>query len=148
MRDASIDSTWATMNPLKGHSSWSRRFEHLGKAFQLLERSLAITPTTDMDELAIIKSYEMAFELSWKLMKDYLAEEGVIATTPRDAIKGAYAAELIQDGEQWLKALKDRNLTAHTYNEEVAEEVIASIRAIYFPMLRQFRDEMAREAGR
>lgn len=51
-------------------------------------------------------------------MKDYLEDQGFIdIKSPREAIKKAFEASLITDGHNWLKALEDRNLTSHIYDE-------------------------------
>ncbi len=43
--------------------------------------------------------------------------------------------ELLEDVHDWIDALVDRMLTAHTYNEETAKKVYESIKNIYFPLL-------------
>ncbi len=58
-------------------------------------------------------------------MNDYLEEQGLNELKyPREVIKTAFQSELIEDGHIWLKALTDRNLTSHTYNETIADEVV------------------------
>ena len=79
----------------------------------------------------------MAFELSWKLLKDYEEAEGFIVKSPRDAIKQAFQSEFISQGHDWIDALDDRNLTTHTYNEATAVAVEKKIREKYFPCLQQ-----------
>jgi len=44
--------------------------------------------------------------------------------------------ELIGDGEKWLEGLQNRNLTAHTYDEKIANKVVGNIRNTYFPELK------------
>jgi nucleotidyltransferase substrate binding protein (TIGR01987 family) len=68
----------------------------------------------------LIQFFEITFELAWKLLKDYEEIEGLIAKTPRAAIKQAFQSGLISNGHDWIDALQDRNLTSHTYNEETA----------------------------
>ncbi|MFL0194473.1 HI0074 family nucleotidyltransferase substrate-binding subunit [Clostridium sp. WILCCON 0269] len=57
--------------------------------------------------------FEIAFELSWKLMKDYLEAQELYTKSPRETIKQAYQIGLIDDGHVWIDALADRNLTIH-----------------------------------
>lgn len=76
-------------------------------------------------------------------MKDYLEEQGFIdIKSPLDSIKKSFKIELIKDGEVWLKALVDRNLAAHTYEESFADEIDMLIRAQYYKLLKDFRDTM------
>lgn len=90
-----------------------------------------------MDELqraGLVQFFEMTFELAWKMMKDYLTEQGFQnIRSPREAIKKCFEIELLERADIWLQGLEDRNLTAHTYNEKTAEEVDSMIREIYFP---------------
>lgn len=88
-----------------------------------------------IERAGMIQFFEMTFELAWELLKDYQEEEGFIVKSPRDAIKQAFQYQLIKNGQVWLEALKDRNLTVHTYQEETAVEVENKIKTVYFPML-------------
>jgi nucleotidyltransferase substrate binding protein (TIGR01987 family) len=85
----------------------------------------------------------MTFELSWKTLKDYLNEIGYEeVNSPRSAIKKAFEIGIIADGHLWLKALEDRNLTAHTYEEETAIEVERLIRESYYPMVLELQSKL------
>jgi len=79
--------------------------------------------------------FERAFELGWKVLKDYLEGEGFSVASPRDAIKQAFQSGLLADDHVWIEALKDRNLTVHTYEEKIAAAVEQKIRKAYFPAL-------------
>jgi nucleotidyltransferase substrate binding protein (TIGR01987 family) len=57
--------------------------------------------------------------------------------SPREAIKQAFQAGIIEDGHTWMNAFEDRNLTVHTYDEDTANEILFSIRNSYFPALQQ-----------
>lgn len=125
---------------MAGHSKdirWKQRFQNFEKAFQLLEKALAIENPSEVELGGIIQFYEMAFELAWKLMKDYLDEQGFQVTTPRQSIKQSFQIGLIADGHVWIDALVDRNLTTHTYDEDTAMKVVSKIREAYFPALQQ-----------
>lgn len=116
---------------------WQQRFQNFEKAFLLLERALTIATPSEVERGGIIQFYEMAFELAWKLMKDYLEQLGYTVNSPRDAIKQAFQVGILDDGQLWMDALSDRNLTTHTYDENKAIEVVAKIRTDYFPALQQ-----------
>ena len=66
---------------------WKQRFHNFEKALQLLERGLQLKNPSETERGGIIQFYEMSFELSWKLMKDYLNEEGYNIKSPKQAIK-------------------------------------------------------------
>ncbi len=49
---------------------WKQRFINFEKAFMLLERTLKIKTPSEAEKGGIIQFYEVAFEISWKLIKD------------------------------------------------------------------------------
>ncbi|TVP66608.1 MAG: nucleotidyltransferase [Leptolyngbya sp. LCM1.Bin17] len=114
---------------------WVQRFSNFERTFLLLSRALQIESPSVVERAGLIQFFELAFELAWKLLKDYQELEGFLVKTPRETIKQAYQAELITRGHDWMKALQDRSLMAHTYNEETAIAVATSIRHDYFPLL-------------
>ncbi len=118
---------------------WKQRFQNFDRACALLERTAANPDLSEAERGGLIQFFEMAFELSWKLLKDYLTTEGYEITSPREAIKQAFQSQLIQDGTVWLIALEDRNLTMHTYDEATALRVEKKIREDYFPLLQSLR---------
>ncbi|MDZ7376459.1 MAG: nucleotidyltransferase substrate binding protein, partial [candidate division KSB1 bacterium] len=98
------------------------------------------------ERAGLIQFFEIAFELSWKTMKDYLESLGFLVKTPRETIKQAFQIELISDGETWLRALEDRNLTTHIYDEAFALQIERVIRENYLPIIRQLYDKLQPEA--
>lgn len=124
---------------------WQQRFHNYEKAFLLLERALTIATPTEVERGGIIQFYKMAFKLAWKFMKDYLEHQGYTVNSPRETIKLAFQANILTDGQLWIDALSDRNLTTHTYEEIKAIEVVAKIKADYFPALQQLHRRMGTE---
>ncbi len=122
-----------------------QRFQNYEKAFLLLERALSITAPSEVERGGIIQFYEMTFELAWKLMKDYLELQGYTVSSPRDAIKQAFQATILEEGQLWMDALSDRNQTTQTYDENKAIEVTAKIKSHYFPVLQQLYKRMSAE---
>lgn len=114
---------------------WRQRFENFEKSFLLLKQSLEIENPSVVERAGLIQFFETTFELSWKLLKDYLESQDVNPQFPRDVIKEAFHYEVIADGDIWLTMLGDRNLTVHTYNETKAAEVEEKIRTLFFPAL-------------
>mgnify|MGYP000025225868 FL=1 len=95
----------------------------LEKALQRLEESLAFDLTQPLVVDACIQRFEFSIELTWKTLKKCLAIEGIEANTPRECIQQAYAIHWLDDEAAWLSMLKDRNLTSHTYKEDLALEI-------------------------
>jgi len=76
----------------------------------------------------------LVYELAWNTLKDYLEAQGETDIHgSRDTFRLAFRRGLIEDGETWMDMLKSRTLTAHTYNEEIAEQIVAAVTNRYFP---------------
>lgn len=78
----------------------------------------------------IIQNFEVAYELSWKMMKRWLetniSAESVDGVTRRELFRQAAENRLISDVAQWMKFHALRNETSHTYDNETAKEVSGS----------------------
>jgi nucleotidyltransferase substrate binding protein (TIGR01987 family) len=117
---------------------WQQRFQNFERALRSLEEALAIEQPDVVQRAGLIQFFEITFELAWKLLKDYLEAQGFTEVkSPRAVLKQAFEVELIVEGHQWLQGLQDRNLTAHTYNEETAVLVENLVRQTYYPLLSQ-----------
>jgi len=87
---------------------------------------------SEVERAGMIHFFEITFELSWKLMKDYFEEEGIQEiATPRQIINKAFEIGLIENGHHWLDALEDRNETVHIYDTKISEEIETEIRNVY-----------------
>ena len=118
---------------------WKQRFQNFDKAFKRLADAILIIrkdPDNVLLQAGLIQTYEFTFELAWKTLKDYLEMEGFTVPSPRATLRQAFQCGYIQQGDVWLKALNDRNLTAHTYDDEVAKGVIADIQQTYYFLLK------------
>lgn len=114
---------------------WRQRFENFDRSYQLLARTVGIANPSEAERGGLIQFFETAFELAWKTLKDYLESEGFDTKTPRDTLKQAFQIGLLADGGIWIKMLDDRNLMAHTYDDEESRKVERLIRQDYFPQL-------------
>jgi len=124
---------------------WKQRFANFEKAFQTLERTAAIENPSEAERGGLIQFFEVAFELSWKTLKDYLEAGGYQLNSPREVLKQAFQSEIIRDGHVWIDALDDRNLTTHTYNEETAKKIEQLIRGKYFPAIKALYEKLKPE---
>jgi nucleotidyltransferase substrate binding protein (TIGR01987 family) len=116
---------------------WMQRFANFRNALSNLETALAIPGPDVVQRAGMVHFFEMCFELSWNMAKDYLEAQGFgDLKSPRATLKKAFEIGLISDGSTWLKGLEDRNLTTHIYNERTALEVEGVIRNTYAPLFR------------
>lgn len=106
--------------------------ERLSIARKALDTLLEILgqPRTPIVRDASIQRFEYTFEAVWKAAQLYLrAEESLAAGSPKAAIRISQQVGLLS-GPQARIALEmadDRNLTVHTYNEDLAERICSRI---------------------
>jgi nucleotidyltransferase substrate binding protein (TIGR01987 family) len=112
---------------------WRQRFQNFDKAFKQLKNGLERLDSLDnLAKEGLIQRFEYTLELAWKTLKDYLEANEVITNFPKEVIRQSYKTELIKDGDIWMEMLQNRNLLAHTYDEEVFNISIDKISRIYF----------------
>jgi nucleotidyltransferase substrate binding protein (TIGR01987 family) len=116
---------------------WKQRFDNFDRAFVLLREvcDRGVNSLSQLEKEGSIQRFEVAFELAWKTLRDYLEESGVIVSpvTPRNVIKEAFAAKLLEDAQVWIDMMLHRNLLSHTYDIKVFEAVLRSVAERYFP---------------
>jgi nucleotidyltransferase substrate binding protein (TIGR01987 family) len=86
---------------------------------------------TDLEIDGVIQRFEFTFELTWKFLKEYLYDQGVICNSPKSCLKEAYKLNLIDNEEIWLNMLKDRNLSTHIYDFETSRDIFKKIKELY-----------------
>jgi nucleotidyltransferase substrate binding protein (TIGR01987 family) len=91
---------------------------------------------------ATIRRFYFTFELFWKTMKTFLNKKGVEVYYPKDVLKEAYASHFLEDEAVWRGMIKDRNLTSHTYDEALADEIFNRMK-LYVPVFRQAFDKLS-----
>ncbi|MBI3359035.1 MAG: nucleotidyltransferase substrate binding protein [Nitrospirae bacterium] len=94
-------------------------------------RLLDDCPYSDIVRDATIQRFEFSFELLWKVVKIYLKDVHAIAS---DSPKACFRELRLplnlseKEVELCLKMADDRNLSVHTYSEEMAEKLYKRIR--------------------
>lgn len=86
---------------------------------------------------AAIQRFEFTLEAIWKLAQRYLnIVEGLDIGSPKGVFRACFEVHLLNEAETHtaLQAVLDRNLTVHTYNEELAMQIYHRLPA-YLPVL-------------
>ncbi|MYB96746.1 nucleotidyltransferase [Candidatus Poribacteria bacterium] len=110
-------------------NSFERALERLRAAVKLAEQR----ELSDLEAQGLIQGFEYTHELAWKTLKNFLEAQGIVNLYgSRDTTRTAFRNGLIENGEVWMDMVDKRNLTSHTYDEEVAAEVVRTIRNTYF----------------
>ena len=118
---------------------WKQRFQNFEKAYLLFDEAMQLDRATlsQLEKEGIIQRFEVLIELAWKTLKDYLENEGYDQVkNGKHAIRVAFQDEIITDAENWMETLKKRNLTSHTYNEDILEQTLIFLADIFYPLVR------------
>jgi nucleotidyltransferase substrate binding protein (TIGR01987 family) len=112
------------------------------KALQALKQMLDRPMQDDRGNIdAAIQRFEFTIELFWKLLKRILASKGLDVIYPKDVLQQAYKGSLIDNEQLWIAMLRDRNLTSHTYNEELADQIFKNLYT-YYPELKKTFEQL------
>jgi nucleotidyltransferase substrate binding protein (TIGR01987 family) len=109
-------------------------FDDLGRSLDRLAEALAVHADEPLAVDGTIQRFEFTFELFWKAVRRLLARQGIEANSPKAVLQQAYRLGWLDDEQQWLEVLKDRNLSSHTYKEPLALEIYGRIPAHYAAM--------------
>ena len=125
---------------------WKQRFQNYKKALLTLKKAAELAASrelTDLEKQGVIKGFEFTFELAWNVMKDYLEDQGIAGIIgSKAAIRQSFNKGIIEDGQVWMDMVKDRNLAAHSYDEETAKDLLVAIIDSYHHPLSKFAEKM------
>ena len=108
--------------------------ERYAKAYARLEEVFASDSNPELRRDAAIQRFEFTFELSWSTLKRFFAASGIECRSPKESFTKAFRQNLIDDEAVFLAMISDRNLTSHTYREDIAKDVFGRIQKIYLPL--------------
>jgi len=121
---------------------YNERKQELLTAVRRLEEACA-QPFSSFIRDSVIRRFEFCWELAWKTLRLKLEGDGIAVSTPREAWQQALQAGLIVDGNAWSEAQKMRNLTTHTYDEKLADEVYQFVQRAGLPLFRELAAKVA-----
>jgi len=125
---------------------WIQRFNNFNKAFAQLREAVELAKQrqlSNLEELGLNHTFVYTHEIAWKTLKDFLEERGVgNLYGSRDATREAFKTGLLENGDVWMDMIKSRNLTSHTYNEEVTREIVTATIHSYFDEFSAFQTRM------
>lgn len=126
-----------------------KKYENFVAAFHNLKEIYDyIEPYGNVELTGMVGLFEVCFEQSWKAMKEILEVNGFSegkTGSPRQILKTAYGAGMIEAEELWLKALVSRNNAAHAYNKEIALEIVRDTKEVYFKLFENLAETLKRE---
>jgi len=123
-------------------SKFTHKLRNFERALQRLSEAVEnVDRMTVLEKEGLVQRFEYTLELAWKTLKEYLEEEGIVAKSPKNVIRHAYSLGIIDDADLWMDALLLRNLTSHTYNEELLERAVSFVRDFY-PYLKKLFEKL------
>lgn len=118
---------------------WQQRLENFERASMLLREPLdrGVETLSRLEKEGMVQRFEVALELGWKTLKDYLEYTGIVISpvTPRTVIKEANAAQVLPDAQVWIDMLDHRNVLSHTYDAVAFDKAVEAIRDRYQPAI-------------
>ncbi|HEY8272215.1 MAG TPA: nucleotidyltransferase substrate binding protein [Pseudobdellovibrionaceae bacterium] len=125
---------------------WIQRLDNFKSAFKQLSSAVEISQQrslTDLEKQGVIQAFEFTHELAWNVIKDYFEYQGNSSINgSRDATREAFQKNLISQGDIWMEMIKSRNLTSHTYNKKIAEDIVDKVIGLYAPVFKDFELKM------
>ena len=125
---------------------WKQRFVNFENACKQLKNAKNIQLQRNFSELerqGVVQAFEVTQELSWKVMKDFLEEQGKTDLFgSKTVVKEAFNVGLIANGEVWLSMIKSRNLTLHIYDESEILQILEIILSEYLDCFIEFEQNM------
>lgn len=123
-----------------------KKFDNFCNAFQNLKDIYDYEePYSNVEMTGLVGLYEICFEQSWKAMKELLERDGFAegqTGSPRQIIKTAYQAGMIENEEVWLDALIARNNVAHAYNKAIALDIIRETKDKFYGMFENLKKKI------
>lgn len=128
-----------------------KKFENFCKTLDNLQLVRNLNEPYDMLTLTGSAAlFEICFEQAWKAMKEILQEHGYgegQTGSPKQILKLAYSAGMIQDEGKWLAMLVSRNDVTHSYNEEIALALVRRVKEEYIDLLEELKTEIETQWG-
>ena len=129
---------------------WKQRLSNLNRALFLLRDALkdGTEKLSLLEKEGTVQRFEYSLELAWKATKDYLEAKGSIIApvTPKQVLKDAVDARILDDGQVWIDMLNHRNLLSHTYDSSTFDDAVQAIAERYLPAMEKLREFLTSES--
>ena len=135
---------------------WKQRYSNYTNMLKVLNDNLQNKEPnsfTKLEKIGLAKTFELSFELLWKLLKDYLEYEqieiGLIS--PKNILKAAAAKGLLEqmdtNGDILMQAHKSRNELLHIYDEKFYCTTLEIIKNSYLEQMNKIDDFFKKMVG-
>jgi nucleotidyltransferase substrate binding protein (TIGR01987 family) len=119
-------------------TSWKKSYKNYKQALATLKNGVEIAETrklTNPEKQDTIENFDQTIALAWDVMKDYLADQGIIGINESgDAVRYAFNNNLIEDRQVWMDMLKEHKLASKSNDEKTADDLLDSIVHTYYSL--------------
>ena len=126
---------------------FSRRFESFCNSLKALSEARERDFSDSFGVSGTGAKFSITFDLAWKVMKDILIQHyaiiGFVTGSPKDVLREAFKANLIDD-DDWMEMLKVRNELTHDYDGAVIISHCKMIVGKYIDLFYEFEDVVKR----
>ncbi len=127
---------------------WIQRFEKYIKAFNILSADVQLALKRNLsaiEQRGLIQAFEYTYELAWNTIKDFYQSIGETEIQgSKDAFRIAFNRGLVSN-KTLIETVKSRQLTSHSYNEEVANEIFNDIVNKYHIAFKELADNLEQQ---
>ena len=113
------------------------RLQIARQAVSTLLKVVGKEQVSDIERDAAIQRFGYSFEATWKAAQLYLREfEGVEQASPKGVIRATFQVGLLDENQTdlALNMTDQRNLTVHTYNEDLAKAIYKKLAGFAYLM--------------
>ena len=123
-----------------------RKFDNFTRALENMKEIYDYEePLGNVEITGLVGLFEICFEQAWKVMKECLENSGFDqgrTGSPKQILKTAYSAGMIDDEGLWLDALIARNNVSYSYNRDIALSIVQRAKADFYPLFCSLRKEL------
>lgn len=122
----------------------THRLEQAARALASLEQLAGIAAPSLIERDAAIQRFEYTVEACWKAARAVLSERyGIELASPKPVVRACAQNGLLKedDARAAMDMIDDRNLTSHTYNEELAIAIFGRL-ALHAGLLRRWLEAL------
>ena len=123
---------------MKKADNWKKSYKNYKKALATLKDDVEIAETrklTSPEKQDTIENFDHTIALAWDVMKDYLADQGIIGINENgEAVRYAFKNNLIEDKNVWMDMLKEHKNASKSNDDKTADDLLDSIVTTYYSL--------------
>ena len=127
-----------------------KKLDNFSRCLNVLKSAdFELANDNDIYRMGVIGQFSLTFELAWKALQAVLrvhGAEGAETGSPKEILQLGYKLGFVNGSEVWLLMLKKRNIGAHVYNENEAEETLLLIRDSFIPAFAVLEETLRHKA--